>query len=98
MPSPHSARYDPGMTLRLLLSLFAYALLTIASPASEPVFPPGSRVGLVPPAGMIPSSDFQGFEDRARGAMLVVSELSVQSFDRMMKEFSPEQMRAGGME
>ena len=73
-------------------------LLVPAAFAAEPVFPPGSRIGLVPPAGMVPSSTFQGFEDRAKGAMLVVTELSAQTYDKVAQDFAPEQMRAGGME
>ena len=47
---------------------------------------------------MAPSSAFQGFEDRARGAMLVVTELSAQSYAKVAQDFSPERMQAGGME
>jgi len=44
------------------------------------------------------SGAFQGFEDRTRGAMLVLSEFSGQSFMKVEKEFSPERMQASGME
>jgi hypothetical protein len=82
--------------VRLLL---AAALVLLSSLAlAQPIFPPGSRIGLTPPPGMTKSDQFQGFEDRARGAMLVVTELSVQSFAKVEKDFSDEQMRAGGME
>jgi hypothetical protein len=74
----------------------AFALLASAARA-EPAFPPGSRIGLVPPPGMTASERFQGFEDRARNAMIVVTELSAQSYERVEKEFGDEQMRAGGM-
>ena len=84
--------------LRVSLVLLVSVLLASASFAAEPVFPPGSRVGLIPPDGMVPSSAFQGFEDRARGAMLVLSESSGQSFTKIEKEFSPERMQASGME
>ena len=43
---------------------------------------------------MLPSG--AGFADRARGAMLLVTELSVQSYARVMQDFSPERMQ--GME
>jgi hypothetical protein len=78
----------------------ALSFLIFASTAfaAEPVYPPGSRIGLVPPAGMVPSRTFQGFEDRAKGAMLVVTELSAQTYDKVAKDFSPELMQAGGME
>lgn len=83
--------------LALALSLLL-ALLTGAARAAEPVFPPGSRVGLVPPPGMTASAARQGFEDRARGALMVVTELSPQSYARIEQDFGDEHMRAGGME
>ena len=83
-------------SIRLLLALSLALLSSLA--LAQPIFPPGSRIGLVPPPGMTPSDRFQGFEDRARGALLVVTELSVQSFVRVERDFSDEQMRAGGME
>ncbi len=79
-----------------LLAL-AFTLIVFAAFA-DPVFPPGSRIGLVPPPGMTPSASFQGFEDRTRGAMLVVTELSAQSYAKVAQDFAPEQMQAGGME
>ncbi len=82
------------MMLRALVLLFALTSGALA----QPVFPPGSRIGLVPPPGMTASERFQGFEDRARGVMLVVTELSVQSYAKVEKDFSDEQMRAGRME
>lgn len=81
-----------------LALLLALLLLAPAALAAEPVFPPGSRIGLVPPAGLVPSTTFQGFEDPAKGAMLVVTELSAQTYDKVAKDFSPEQMQLGGME
>jgi hypothetical protein len=82
--------------IRLLLALGLALMSTLA--LAQPVFPPGSRIGIVPPPGMTPSDRFQGFEDRPRGALLVVTELSLQSFVKVEKDFSDEQMRAGGME
>src|SRR4051794_19389760 len=83
---------------RFPLALLVCALLGSFALAAEPTFPPGSRIGLVPPDGMVQASAFQGFEDRARGAMLVLSESSSQSFTRIEKEFSPERMQASGMD
>jgi hypothetical protein len=82
--------------VRLFLALGLALLAPLAH--AEPVFPPGSRIGIVPPPGMTASQRFQGFEDRARGVLLVVTELSLQSFVRVEKEFSDAQMRASGME
>lgn len=85
------------MTIRVPVAL-VFTLFVTAAFAAEAVFPPGSRIGLVPPAGMTPSASFQGFEDRARGALLVVTESSAQSYAKIAKDFAPEQMQAGGME
>ena len=77
----------------------AFALaLVLPALAADAVFPPGSRIGLVPPPGMAASTRVQGFEDRDRGAVIAVTELSGQSYARMTKEFSAEAMQAGGME
>jgi hypothetical protein len=97
MRSLISARYDGGM-IRLLAALIAAALFHSAALAAEPVFPPGSRIGIVPPPGMTVSRSFQGFEDRAHGAVLVLSGFAVESFAKAERDFSDERMRAGGME
>lgn len=84
--------------LRSIFALVTAVALSSAAFAAEPVFPAGSRIGLVPPPGMVLSQSFQGFEDRAHGAMLVVTELSAQSYAKVEQDFSPEQMAASGME
>lgn len=56
------------------LALLALALATTGA-AAEPVFPPGSRIGLEPPPGMVPSKRFAGFEDPERKAAIVVLDL-----------------------
>jgi len=76
-----SPRYDASMILRLAL-LAAASILLVSVSLGEPVYPPGSRIGLEPPPGMVPSGT--GFTDRARGAMLMVTELSAQSYARVM--------------
>lgn len=88
------------LMLTTCLRTLVVVLVCVVSPAfaADPVFPPGSRIGVVPPAGMTVSQEFQGFEDRAKGAMLAVSELSAQSHARMLKEFSADEMTKGGME
>jgi hypothetical protein len=82
-----------------LVAVVTIALALQASARGAGVeYPPGSRIGLVPPPGMMASARFQGFEDRARGAVMVVTELSGQSYARAAQEFSREIMQTGGME
>jgi len=49
--------------LRLLLLLLAWQLGGAGAHAADVVYPPGSRLGLVPPSSMVTSSNFFGFED-----------------------------------
>jgi hypothetical protein len=78
----------------------ALALVVPLTPASaaSPSFLPGSRVGLVPPAGMVPSSAFQGYEDAGRKAQLMITELGAGTAERVAKDFTPEALKAGGIE
>ena len=56
------------------LALVAFAMVPFAALA-EPVFPPGSRVGLEPPPGMVLSKRFAGFEDAEHKAAILVLDL-----------------------
>ena len=84
------------MMFRFPLALLACLFFASATFAAEPFFPPGSRIGLTPPPGMAPSVAFQGFEDRQHGVLLVVTELSAQSYEKVSRDFAPEGMQ--GME
>src|ERR1051325_7585075 len=55
--------------------------LGLATPAlaASPSFLPGARVGLVPPAGMVPSGSFQVYEDAGRKALLMITELGAET-------------------
>jgi hypothetical protein len=81
-------------------AIFALALLASLAPAraADPVFLPGFRIGLVPPAGMVPSRTFQGFEDAGRQAVLMITELGADAFSAVDKDFTPDAMKAGGIE
>jgi hypothetical protein len=87
--------------MKLLFRLAAvatFALALVASARAAGVeYPPGSRIGLVPPPGMAMSNRLPGFEGR-HGAVMAITELSAQSYPRVAQEFAPETMRAGGME
>ena len=90
-------RYSARMSRFLLAFVISFAVSSAAL-AAEPVFPPGSRVGLVPAPGMAPGKSFQGFEDRANRVVLLISEVSAQTYERIAEEFTPEAIRRTGME
>ena len=80
-------------TILVLLLLFG-----LSAEAAEPVFPPGSRIGLVPPAGMIPSKLFQGFEDQEKSASIIFVELSGDAYAEIEKSFAVEALKAQGID
>src|SRR6185369_1369389 len=95
---PTSPRYNRGMPLRSLLPLVLSLLFGTAALAAEPIFPAGSRIGLAPPPGMAAATAFQGFEDRTNRVVLLISEVSAQTYDKIAQDFTPEVIRQGGME
>src|SRR5205085_6538238 len=94
MRSRSSPRYDGGMTRFLALAFTLFVTTAFADPG----FPPGSRIGLAPPPGMTAATAFQGFEDRANRVALLVTEISAQTYDKVAQDFTPEVIRASGME
>lgn len=75
------------MMLRTALLLFA---LVVSGPvrAADAVFPIGSHIGLVPPAGMTVSAAFPGFEDRDRKAAILLSQLPGEAYEQFLKAMS----------
>jgi hypothetical protein len=77
------------MLRRLLVYVFLagtglapFAIGGIAANA-EPVYPPGLRVGLEPPAGMSPSPRFAGFEDTAQNATIAILDLPLSAYPQL---------------
>src|SRR4051812_14032542 len=94
---PPSPRYKTRMPLRLLFTLI-FVVFGTAAFAAEPVFPPGSRIGLIPPLGMAAATSSQGFEDRANRVVLLISEVSAQTYEKIAQDFTAETIRDSGME
>ena len=86
------------MTPKSLIAAAAICLqLTATALAQQAVFPPGARIGLVPPAGFVPATSFVGFEDEASGGAIVIADLPRSTFDEMLPTFTPEGMARGGI-
>lgn len=80
--------------------VFALAILTMpawsAGPAA-PIFPTGSRIGLVPPPGMVRSDNLPGFVDPAANAGIVISLFPLGAYAAMEKTLTPDALRARGI-
>lgn len=59
----------------VLLALLGALLAPAVGRAAEAVTPPGGSFGLVPPSGFVPSDRYSGFEDRATGSSIILSEM-----------------------
>jgi len=82
--------------IRLLLLLAALAV-TAQARAADVVFPPGSRVGIAPPAGMTLSQNFFGFEDRANSVAIMIVALPAEAYADIEKTTDAETLKKQGV-
>jgi hypothetical protein len=79
--------------------IIAGALLAgLPAQAAEPVFPLGLRIGLVPPPGLVASTQFQGFEDREHSVAMILTEMPADAYPAMDQAFTIEALKAKGIE
>jgi hypothetical protein len=84
----------------LIRLIFAVALLIPAiSPAlaADPVFPPGSRVGITPLVGLSRAKTFVGFETEDKGVKVLVAELPADAYNEVMNAFKKNPAGVGGV-
>ncbi len=67
-----------------------------AALSADAVFPPGSRIGLVPPPDMKPSRGVAGFRDPRTGAAIVTIEMPAEAYPSLAAGFSDEALKAQG--
>jgi hypothetical protein len=81
---PHSTGSAPveGATMLLLARMMAVIAVLAATTAgaAEPAYPPGSRIGLVPVADLVPSRVFRGFEDAKNGVAALLFQLPAEAY------------------
>jgi hypothetical protein len=75
----------------------AVAVLAMSAARAETVFPPGSRIGLTPPAGFTPSENFRGFEEKLNGAAILMLELPPQAFGDIEKAMTAPALKKQGV-
>jgi len=74
-------------------------LLALLSPAQalDIVFPPGSRIGLAPPPGVIPSRGFLGFEDATNSVAVVIASLPPEAYAELERSTSADELKKRGL-
>lgn len=82
------------------IAIAAFGLIAFvhAALAAEPVFPPASRIGLVPPQNMALSKRFSGFENEERAAVITFAEMPTEAFKQLSSGLTKEVLRKQGLE
>jgi hypothetical protein len=87
----------------LYLAPVLAALLAGSARAESVVFPPGSHIGLIPPAGFEAvaavrgNPNVHGFEDRTNAIAIAMLELPPQVYDDLAKATTPESLKKQGL-
>jgi hypothetical protein len=75
----------------------AWLVLAPAAQAADPIFPIASRIGLVPPAGMVASKSFVGFEDVAKDSAILVAAQPPAAFPEIEKSLATDVLKKNGI-
>jgi hypothetical protein len=80
-----------------LAAIIVVALSAFPAAAAEPVFPTGSRIGLVPPPGMIAAKTFPGFVDTDNKAAILITALPAGAFGEVEKTLTADALKKQGI-
>lgn len=86
-----------GLAGLAVAALLWTAGLTSHAVAGEVVFPRGAAVGLEPPAGMVPSSMFAGFEDRTHNASILLVDMPPEAYAQLAAGFTDAALASKGV-
>src|SRR5215475_4907198 len=80
--------------LLLAVALLAAPAISCAEAwAAEPTYPPGSRIGLVPPEGMVTSKSFFGFEDADNNVAIIMVSFPPEAYAELEKTISADALK-----
>ena len=80
-----------------LAALLALLFFTALAQAADPTFPIGSRIGLVPPPGMVMSKNYLGFDDVDKDAAILLASQVAAAYPDIEKSLTPELLKAQGI-
>lgn len=83
--------------IRRLLFIFALVLGALPAFAAEVAYPPGSRIGLVPPAGLVASRSFFGFEDAGKNVAIILVALPAEAYADLDKTITADALKRQGV-
>jgi hypothetical protein len=65
--------------------------------ATDAIYPPGSRVGLIPPKDMVVSRRFSGFENPAKLASITIAEMPPEAYPQLAASLSRDALKGQGV-
>ena len=80
-----------------VLCLLMAPILAPAAQAADAIFPVGSRVGLVPPAGMVVSKSFVGYEDVAKDSAILIAAQPAAAYPEIEKSLATDVLKKNGI-
>jgi hypothetical protein len=83
--------------IRRLSFIFALVLGALPAFAAEVAYPPGSRIGLVPPAGLVTSRSFFGFEDATNNVAIILVALPAEAYADLDKTVTADALKRQGV-
>jgi predicted regulator of Ras-like GTPase activity (Roadblock/LC7/MglB family) len=83
--------------IAMLATIIVVALSALPAAAAEPLFPPGSRIGLVPPPGMVAAKTFPGFVDTDNKAAILITALPAGAFNEVEKTLNADALKKQGI-
>jgi hypothetical protein len=91
-------RYSRALARLFFPIALCVATLGVATAdAAGVVFPPGCRIGLVPPNGFAVNPAIRGFDDKVNEAAFLTFELPAQAFSKIEQSMTPEALKQQGM-
>src|SRR5262245_7141950 len=84
-------------TIRALTLLVVIALCAPVARAAEIAYPPGSRIGIVPPAGMVTSNNFFGYVDPDNNVAIMLVALPIEAYADLDKSVGAEALKRQGL-
>jgi hypothetical protein len=91
------SKLNSARTAAILAAALAWLVLAPAARAADPIFPVASRVGLVPPAGMVVSKGFVGFEDVAKDSAILIAAQPPAAYPEIEKSLATDALKKNGI-
>jgi hypothetical protein len=84
-------------SIRSFLLVVVIALAALPARGAEALYPPGSRIGLAPPAGLATSKSFFGYEDPDNDVAIILLALPVEAYAELDRTLNAEALQRQGV-